>query len=378
MSKEVFDTAIIGGGLAGLTLAIQLADAGKRVILFEKGKYPFHKVCGEYISMESHAFLERLGIPLSTMDLPLINELKVSAPNGNALIRKLGQGGFGISRYTLDSSLATLAKSKGVLLLEETKVTQVTFENNLFTITANGITCNALVACGTYGKRSALDTKLQRKFRNGNQGKRKNYVGVKYHVQLELPANRIELHNFRDGYCGISKVEGNKYCLCYLTDAKNLNQNNNDIRRMEQEVLMQNPYLKKYLSEAVYLYNEPLTISQITFDKKTAVEQHLLMLGDSAGTISPLCGNGMSMAMHASYLASSLICDFLNGNSSRTELENRYENQWMQLFDKRIKIGKGIQYLFGKERLSNLSIGILKQVPVLCDKLIGMTHGRPF
>ena len=58
----IFDVAIVGGGLAGLSLSILLAKAGYKVILFEKEKYPFHKVCGEYISLESWNFIERLGI----------------------------------------------------------------------------------------------------------------------------------------------------------------------------------------------------------------------------------------------------------------------------------------------------------------------------
>ena len=54
---NLYDCAIIGGGLAGLCLAIQLAKNGHKIILFEKNQYPFHKVCGEYISMESWEFL---------------------------------------------------------------------------------------------------------------------------------------------------------------------------------------------------------------------------------------------------------------------------------------------------------------------------------
>ncbi|MGZ4157476.1 MAG: FAD-dependent oxidoreductase, partial [Bacteroidia bacterium] len=48
--SKTYQVSIIGGGLAGLTLAVQLADAGYSCVLFEKNKYPFHKVCGEYIS----------------------------------------------------------------------------------------------------------------------------------------------------------------------------------------------------------------------------------------------------------------------------------------------------------------------------------------
>ena len=70
-----YDCAIIGGGLAGLTLSIQLAQKGHQVILFEKNKYPFHKVCGEYISLESWDFLNSLGLPLAELSLPIINTI---------------------------------------------------------------------------------------------------------------------------------------------------------------------------------------------------------------------------------------------------------------------------------------------------------------
>jgi flavin-dependent dehydrogenase len=51
-----FDVAIVGGGLAGLSYPYSSRNHGHRVVLFEKEQYPFHKVCGEYISMESWNF----------------------------------------------------------------------------------------------------------------------------------------------------------------------------------------------------------------------------------------------------------------------------------------------------------------------------------
>ncbi|MBA2611600.1 MAG: NAD(P)/FAD-dependent oxidoreductase [Bacteroidetes bacterium] len=374
MNPKLFDCAIIGGGLAGLTLAIQLAEAGHSVILFEKEKYPFHKVCGEYISMESYDFLERIGVPIGSMNLPMIHEVKISSPNGNSITRKLDLGGFGISRYILDSTLAAIAVKKGVVLLEETKVWDIIFENDSFTIKAAQQTYKTKVACGAYGKRSLLDKKLDKK----NKPNRKNYIAVKHHVKLNFPANRIELHNFKDGYCGISKVDGDKYCLCYLTNSQNLRDNDNDIKAMEQNILMKNPFLKKYFTEAVFLYDRPITISQITFDKKTAVKNNVLMLGDSAGNIAPLCGNGMSMAMRSSYVAFQLIKKYLEKNITRSDMEILYKNQWDDLFSGKIKAGKYIQYLFGREILTNISIILLKKIPALTDKLITITHGSKF
>jgi menaquinone-9 beta-reductase len=377
MNKLDFDCAIIGGGLAGLTLAIQLANVGRSVVLFEKQKYPFHKVCGEYISMESFNFLERIGIPLSIMQLPMINEVKISSPNGNSFTRKLDLGGFGISRYTLDSTLANLASSKGVTVLQQTKVIDLVFENDSFTLKTQTANYTAKTACGAYGKRSSLDKKLNP--RSSPITKiTKNYIAVKYHVTTDFKDNRIELHNFKDGYCGISKVDENKYCLCYLTSSKNLNDNDNNIKTMEKNVLMKNPFLKKYFTDAIFLYQQPLTISQITFTKKSAVENHVLLLGDSAGTIAPLCGNGMSMAMRASFVTFQLLEKYFNTNSSRANLETAYTDEWNMLFAKRIKIGNNLQHLFGKEKLTNIAIAVLKNTPRLTDKLISITHGDKF
>ena len=96
-----YDAAIAGGGLAGLALSIQLARQGYSVILFEKEKYPLHKVCGEYISMESWDFLTSLGIDLENLGVAMITRLEVSGVNGSLLQQKLPLGGFGISRYRL-------------------------------------------------------------------------------------------------------------------------------------------------------------------------------------------------------------------------------------------------------------------------------------
>ncbi len=375
-SKLNYDCAVIGGGLAGLTLAIQLADIGYSIILFEKETYPYHKVCGEYISMESFDFLERLGVPLSEMNLPKITNLLVSSPDNNFFQRTLDLGGFGISRYTLDNYLAQLARKKGVEVLEATKVTDVVFENDTFTIKTDKGDYKSKLACGTYGKRSILDKKLGRNITPDKN--EKNYVGVKYHIKLDFPSDRIELHNFKDGYCGISKVDGDRFCLCYLTDAQNLKNNGNDIKTMERNVLMQNDFLKKYFTEAEFLYTEPLTISQVTFRKKSSIENHVLMLGDAAGAIAPLCGNGMSLAMRAAFEATPIIQNYLEGRITREVLEKNYKKTWNKKFAFRIAIGRNIQHLFGKERMTNVAFRILKQMPVVIDKLIGLTHGKTF
>ena len=308
---NIYDVAIIGGGLAGLTIAIQCADAGYNTILFEKELYPFHKVCGEYISMESYSFLQRSGLPLETLDLPVIKELQLSDVKGRSYKFNLPLGGFGISRYKLDHALSEIAKSKGVSICTDTKVSDISFENETFHIQTTKANFFSKIAAGTFGKRSNLDIKWKRDFITQKPDKLNNNIGVKYHIRYPFPKHEIALHNFHNGYCGISNIEDDKCCLCYLTTADNLKANNNSILQMEKNVLWKNPLLQKIFSQAEFLYKEPLVISQISFGKKNQIENGILMIGDAAGLVSPLSAGGIHTALESGWTAAHAIADHL-------------------------------------------------------------------
>ncbi len=376
--KHTYDVAIIGGGLAGLCLSIQLSRSGYDVILFEKETYPFHKVCGEYVSFECWNFLEELGVPLSDWHLPHISRLLLSSPSGRTIQHKLDLGGFGISRYKLDAYLAQLSRQAGTTLLEGTRADSTWFSDGHFHVRYGNNMCKARIACGAFGKRSNMDVKLKRDFIQQKQNKLNNYIAVKYHIQTDFPEDHIALHNFRNGYCGLSKIEDNKYCLCYLTTAQNLQDNGNSISQMEQRVLMRNPYLKNIFNNASFLFNKPMTISQVSFDNKTQIEHHLMMAGDAAGMISPLCGNGMSMAMHSSKMLHEQIVLFLQGKITRGEMEQQYLMQWENTFAQRLKTGRMVQQLFGKALITDIFISLVRPFPSLIDRLVKQTHGAPF
>ncbi len=378
IEKTTSDVIIIGGGLAGLTLAISLVKTGRKIAIIEKETYPFHKVCGEYISMESWDFLNRCGVVLEELRLPIIKKLQITAANGKALAAALPLGGFGVSRFTLDNRLKEIALQKGVQILENTKVTGVDFKSEYFDVFAGTEKFSAAVVCGSFGKRSNLDVKWKRPFVNAAKNKLNNYIGIKYHIQYDGLKDEIALHNFHDGYCGISQIEESKFCLCYLTTAANLKKSNNDIEFMEQNILSKNPHLAKIFAGCTKLYSLPLSISQVSFQQKTQIHNHILLIGDAAGMIVPLCGNGMSMAMHGSFIASKLIEQFLSGELSRAELENSYQKKWKQQFASRLQRGRMIQRFFGKAFSSNLLIPVLKKFPGLVQKIIKQTHGKPF
>ena len=373
-TDKTYPCAIIGGGLGGLSLAIQLADQGIEVILFEKNTYPQHKVCGEYISMESWDFLISLGVPLNDLNLPKITQLGISAESGFMLNSGLPLGGFGISRHSLDYYLAQIARKKGVLIHDNCKVLDVkSYDLESEINTSKGI-FHAEIVCGSFGKYAPSFAKSE----THAPPKTPNYIGVKYHIETDLEPNRIELHNFKDGYCGISKVDKERYCLCYLSNSTNLQKSGNDLKAMEETILYKNPFLKKYFTESNFLYDKPMVISNVYFHPKETYLNGMFMVGDSAGAITPLCGNGMSMAMRASKLLASLLPLYFNGKIKKEELISRYNHVWKGNFNSRIWMGQHLQHLFGKNTSTQLALKTLRYFPALTQKVIGLTHGQPF
>ncbi|AIZ62496.1 FAD-dependent oxidoreductase [Hymenobacter sp. DG25B] len=367
---------IVGGGLAGLTAALDLADRGHAVTVIERKSYPFHKVCGEYVSNEVLPYLHRLGVAPDALAPASLTHFLLSSPAGRTLTAPLDLGGFGVSRYTLDHFLYQRALARGVQFELLATVTDVQFDaarDNHTVQLADGRALPARLVLGAYGKRAALDRQLQRPFFQ----QRSPYLGVKYHLRYDMPRHLIALHNFADGYAGISAIEDDKLCFCYLTTRRNLKAAGT-IPAMEAQVLARNPQLRAILQEAEFLYPQPEVINEISFAPKSPVENHVLMCGDAAGLITPLCGNGMAMAIHGAALAARLTHDFLTKSIARPELEARYRHGWQQLFGTRLRVGRAVQGLFGHPVLSEALVGGMRHWPAGVQLLMRRTHGKAF
>jgi len=367
------DVLIIGGGLAGLTCAIHLSKFGLKVTLIEKNEFPKHKVCGEYISNEVIPYLNYLAIDVSLLKPSKITDLEFSNPKGKIISAKLHLGGFGISRYELDYYLFEKAKELGCKIIQDT-VSETHFKENEFNIiTTSSLSFKSKIVIGAFGKRSNLDQKLERDF----IFKKSAWLAVKSHYSGVFPNNLVGLHNFEGGYCGVSKVENDKINICYLANFETFKKYKN-IEEFQYEVVSKNPNLKAVFDRSTLLFEKPLTISQISFEKKSAVENHILMIGDTAGLIHPLCGNGMAMAIHSAKIASELILDFLDNKiESRNKLEEKYTQFWKANFKTRLAMGRFLSRLLVHEKLSAFVMQLLIIFPFILTFIIKKTHGKP-
>src|SRR5438132_12339024 len=135
-----YDLTVMGGGPAGSSAAITAAHAGVKVLLLERGCFPRHKVCGEFVSAESLGLLSDLlgsrGKALLTEAVPISHarvflddrtlESPISPPAGS------------IARYDLDAALWRAAIENGVEGHLQTSAQKINGIGPFSVSTANG------------------------------------------------------------------------------------------------------------------------------------------------------------------------------------------------------------------------------------------------
>lgn len=356
-----------------MAAAIHLASTGHKITLFEKEEYPHHKVCGEYLSKEILPYFSFLGIDTGSLSPVKIDKLFYSTPSGKGIHTNLPLGGIGVSRYALDELLYKKVIDLGIEVKQE-EVNDISFEAGAHIITTTKGDTKAKIVLGAYGKRAALDRKLNRRFIQKKTG----WLAIKAHYATEsYPEDTVSLHNFKGGYCGLSMTETGAINVCYLATYSSF-KDHKDPAVYKEKVLYENPHLAKFFSKAINLFEKDLSIAQISFDRKSLVEEHILMLGDSAALIHPLCGNGMAMAVHSAKLASEAVIEYLNKPGDNRELlEQRYNEAWNRSFSSRINTGRMLQKILLNPALAEISQHTLQLFPAVLSHIIKRTHGTP-
>lgn len=364
----MFDIAIIGGGPAGLAAAILFAKNNQKVLLIEKGNYPRHKVCGEYISNESKTFLTSLGINFNALTLPNIDILKLKSKSGNVFSTNLQSGGFGWSRYEMENALFELLRNYQAEIMTDTKFLSYEKKANTFIVKTNKGDFETRFLIAANGKLAHPSFE--------NYHSKLNWLGIKYHLRNDMPDNEIHLHSFDGGYAGMSKIENNKTCFCYLTHKNQLINNNKSIKTMEKNVLFKNKCIANIFSQSVKILEEPIVISNISFHKKVAIQDGVFYIGDAAGSIAPLSGNGMSNAFRSAKMLFEVLEAYFSKNQRIEQCYKNYQSQWNQAFSKRISDGGKLQQIMCKPFLFNTSILFFATFPFLAKVAIRRTHGK--
>lgn len=295
----MYDHVIIGGGFAGLSAANRFVDMGIRPTLLEAENYPRHRVCGEFFSSECISFLERWDFPVSQ---PVRRARFIASDH--SIEFQFPEPAWGLSRYRSDAFLADRARSLGADIRSNTAVLSIEQEGQTGTYRldlSTGESIQARQIIMAVGRHSSITQTYWKPVPDGPAG----YLGLKMHFRNISMEDLVEMHFLPQAYFGLSSIEDGKTNVACIVK-----------RQAVQAVGSPEAFISALagLPEAAAL-TERLSTGENCFEKwmtcgipglgilKTPLWPNVYFIGDCAGIISPVTGDGLSLATQSGVLA---------------------------------------------------------------------------
>lgn len=338
--EERYDAIVVGAGPAGSAAAAILAQAGRRVLLLEKNRFPRPKVCGEFLSSTARASLERLGVRERVeAAAETIRGGTIHLPRTGAVAFTLPAPALGISRFVLDDLLASRARGLGAdcrfgaRVVEAAGAPEEGFRVR-WTATGGGDerSAAARAVVGAWGRWDGLDRALER----GASFRGERYMGWSRDFAPEASlAGAVRLYAFPGGYCGLSRVEGGAVNLAGVVAERVRRRLPAGWEAVVAHARRANPDLDRDLAP---LRGGPvgfLGTGPVFFTAKPPAENGMLMVGDSAGVLDPFSGEGQSAALASGILAAETLERAFAGQVPLAQAAALYTAAWRTRFSRR-------------------------------------------
>jgi flavin-dependent dehydrogenase len=378
IGPDAFDAVVVGAGPAGSAASTLLARGGRRVLLLEKDSFPRPKVCGEFLSSDALPTLEKLGVraAVERAGPERIDRGSIHWPGGRSVFFRLPAPAYGVSRLLLDDLLARGALDAGADTRFAARVTSVegASPDGFRVRFSQGRTereVRSRFVVGAWGRWDALDRELDRGFRLA----RSRYIGWSrdYACDTARLAGQVRLYVFAGGYCGLSRVEGERVNLAGVIAESVLRRQRAGWEGVLASAKGSNPALAADLAVLTPGPIGFLGTGPVFFTAKPPSEEGILMAGDAAGVIDPFSGEGQAAALATGILAGETIERALAGNFSPAETAALYTQAWKSANARRFtwssllrrfilhpRLGAAAAGLAG-EKLVGFAMGVLKQ-----------------
>src|ERR1700722_6221335 len=365
----MYDVIVIGGGPAGTSAAITCAGSGARVLLLERGRYPRHKVCGEFVSAESLDLLVDLLAPLpawSFSDSIRIPRVQMFL-DGRKLHAPVVPPAASISRWDLDAALWDSAEHCGVDSRQQTAVQSISGTGPFLVETSAG-EFESRAVINASGRWSNLNSAAA-----GIQNHRAKWLGLKgYFSETSAPPS-ADLYFFEGGYCGVQRVEltdevdgSGRVNACAVVRA--------DVASTLPEVFACHPVLQER-SRGWKPLSDPVSTSPLVFQKPQPERDGILMAGDAAAFVDPFVGDGISLALRSGRLAGECLIPFLAGTTSLSKAASNYRATYERRLEPVFRTSSKIRRLLGLSQSVRSSIlRVLERAPAITRYLLSKTR----
>jgi len=363
-----FDLIVIGGGPAGCAASITAARSSLRVLQLERGRFPRHKVCGEFISSES---LELLGQLVGqkqirlVADAPKISQARVFVDRAE-LAAKVSPAAASVTRFDLDHALWSSAMESGVDARENSTVLSVSGAGPFVVRTASK-TFVAKAVINATGRWSNLTSSGVRACVSGERR-----IGIKAHFREPIPSQSVDLYFFDGGYCGVQPVtaaqngSGSVVNACAMVRA--------EVATTLPQVFAAHSALQERSRHWTPVM-DPVTTSPLVFHEPELVHNGMLQTGDSATFVDPFIGDGISLALRSGTLAAECLGRFFKGECSQQQATSTYcmayQHKLAHVFRNSSRVRRLLTW---RSVVRKPALLLLQRAPALTTMLVRMTR----
>lgn len=281
-----YDVAIIGGGPAGVSLALHLLSKGHTCCIIDKEIFPREKLCAGVLTFKTQNILDEIAPELAWENIPNRVTDLLEIYNKNKLVGKynLSYCYKIVDRKYFDYEFIKCFLSKGGKLFESVHNYKIDYNNNKINISDN-ILIEYTFLVGADGINSKV----------------RNYVSPKYKPQALCMATYVQNvshNNTVKVYFG--EINGGYRWLIPCTDIESIGAAGN--------VKKCNKYFKEMCQKTTINFRGHL-LSDGKYVKKP-INKNVLLVGDAAGLVDSISGEGIYFALLSGKIAANSIDEF--------------------------------------------------------------------
>lgn len=371
-SDKIYDLAIIGAGPAGSLLAYKLRSRGLKILLLDRLAAPKRKVCGEYLCPLGVNLLKSEGLYDRILGhFPKLNGMIIHSAKGTVVDTNFPEHfGISVDREEFDKNLLNLAAETGVDLRTGVDVLSFSPHADFWRLETSSGPFLTRMMVGADGRNSIVSKTLG----NDLEIKKRRVALHIFAYNVKTKNNRKgEMHLFPSGaYIGINPIDDSEINFSLVLDADELKKLGGPLKAMNHYIGQSNELLERFgLLDSTAKIGAAYPIQHRT--KSLVPRRHITLVGDAAGFVDPLTGEGMYYALlSASLLADCLLADLQSNLNFTQGALDRYSKAYKGRLREKVLLNRGFQWLIQRPRLIEMVANFLLVKKLRADIFIGI------